>query len=110
MTTVSDERIWDSDEPQRERTMSWSVSAKGTKDFCVETCTKQFDSIYGMSELEQADVTAARARVLALLDGLKQPAQYAGKDIAVSAHGSHSTYPDGVGEASFSVKVSFTSI
>ena len=93
--------------------MSWSVSANGSKDFCVETITKQFDDLvpnkYGMSDLEQADVTAARVRVLALLDGLKQPAQYAGKDIAVSAHGSHSTYPDGVGEASFSVKVGFTS-
>jgi hypothetical protein len=84
--------------------MSWSISAYGTKEEVkakVIATAKSEAARYGP---EEADIGAAQARIMVLLEALAPTEEF--PTVSVSAHGSHSTQNGALFSASMSVSVS----
>jgi hypothetical protein len=80
--------------------MSWSISANGPKDEALAAIRSQASGQpYNPGTPEGDDIVAAVARIEALAGAI-----YSEK-VFLSAHGSHSTTPNGIARASFSVSV-----
>lgn len=85
--------------------MSWSIAFKGTKEDAKKNLELQsrspLQSYAGKTEGD--DVKAGLDRAHALIDAIALTDEFNG--VSATAYGSHTTYPEGISEATLHVSV-----